>query len=385
MAASLKTILKSYIKKAFYHLPIQKNKIVFVNYDFKGYGDNLKYIAEEIKRQGLPCKLIWLVRDDYDIPCYIKKVYYLRGVAWFYELSTAGIIISNIKNQVYCNYKKRENQYYLQTWHGGFPLKFIEKEVEDTLSPSYVAASKADSAVTNAIVSGNELFSKILKESFWLPEHCVILEYGSPRNDFYFKGDDYRSKLKLQYGFSMEDIVILYAPTFRDNHDFSCYNLDFERLRQFLCNTYGKRVRIIVRLHPNVYDLADNISYNDGIINGTVCADQQELCMISDCMITDYSGMMADFMLMKKPVFLYVPDLDNYSDRTTGRGLRDMYYKLPSSLNKTQEELESCMSAFDKVKFGKELNRFVQEYYRFFDDGHASEKVVNHLRKVMKM
>lgn len=385
MASSIKSVIKSCIKKILYHLPIQNNKIIFVNYDFKGYGDNLKYIAEEIMHQGLSCKLLWLVRDDYYVPSYIKKVYYLRGITWFYELCTAGIIISNTKNQVYRFYHKRKNQYYLQTWHGGFPLKYIEKEAQNVLSPNYISASKADSAVTDAIVSANKLFSRIVKESFWLPKNCVILEYGNPRNDFYFKDIDFKDKLKQQHGFSLEDKIVLYAPTFRDNHDCSCYNIDFERLRQLLCNISNKHWKIIVRLHPNVSDLADKFCYNNDIINGTVFADQQELCMISDCLITDYSGIMADFMLMKKPVFLYVPDLDNYSNKSTGRGLREMYFELPFSSSKTQDELESNMVAFDEEKYNKELCAYIQEYYRFFDDGHASERVVNHLKKVRRI
>ncbi len=384
MSTSIKTRIKSFLKKVIYLLPIQKNKIVFINYDFKGYGDNPKYIAEEIVRQGLPWKLVWLVKDDYFVPSNIKKVYLHMGLSWYYELSTAGVIIINLKGTLISKlYNKRKNQVFLQTWHGDFPLKYIEKEAEDVLSVGYVAASKADSAITNAIVSGNKQFSEILKKSFWLPEECKILEYGVPRNDIYFKNSTFRDKLRLQYGFSSEDCILLYAPTFRDNHDISCYNIDYERLRRFLCNTTDKRWKIIVRLHPNISDLANSFCYNDDIINGTVCEDQQELCLISDVLVTDYSSMMADFILMKKPVFLYAMDLDKFSTPNIGRGLREVFYKLPFSLSKTQNELEHYLASFDKEDYDKKMSVFMRESFDSFDDGHASEGVVNYIKNVI--
>lgn len=383
MSMSLKSLIKVYLKWISYHLPIQKDKIVFINYDFKGYGDNPKYIAEEIVRQGLPYKLVWLVNGDCFVPSYIKKVYLFRGVTWFYELSTAGVIVINFKGiLIPYLYKKRKTQFLLQTWHGDFPLKYIEKEVENTLGAGYLEGSKADSAVTNAIVSGNKQFTEILRKSFWLPQECAILEYGVPRNDIYFKDRSFRDRLKTKFGFSLEDSILLYAPTFRDDHDFSCYDIDFERLKRFLCKVTDKRWKIIIRLHPNVSSMADMFCYGDDIINGTVCSDQQELCMISDCLVTDYSSIMADFMLMKKPVFLYATDLDKYSNHNTNRGLREVFYKLPFPLNRTQDELESCIVAFDKKEYGEQLNAFIQEYYCSFDNGHASECVVNYLKKV---
>lgn len=381
---SVKSIIKSYIRKALYHFPIQKNKIVFLNYDGKGYGDNPKYIAEEIVRQKLPWKMVWLVRNGYDVPSYIKKVD-IDGFAAFYALSTAKVIVSNCKNNIPFHYitRKKEKQYYLQTWHGDFGPKYIEKEIENVLSPNYLNATKADSAATDAVLSGNVFFSGVLRESFWLPRHCEVLEYGVPRNDLYFRGDEMKNKLKQQFGFSLDDRILLYAPTFRDDLDISCYNIDFERLRKTLSQLGDETWKIVVRLHPNISSKANLFCYNENIIDGTVYSDQQELCMICDCLITDYSSIMADFMLMKKPVFLYVTDLEKYSDKTMGRGLRDLYFALPFSLSRNQEELERHVSQFNKEAYAEELGAYMQKYYCTFDDGHASERAVNHLKNVL--
>jgi CDP-glycerol glycerophosphotransferase len=277
---------------------------------------------------------------------------------------------------------KKKSQFYLQTWHGDFALKYIEKEVEGMLSSDYVSTSKADGAITDAAVSGSESFSQILKESFWLSENCKILEFGVPRNDLYFRGADYKDELKNRFGFSPSDKILLYAPTLRDDGSTDCFNLDFEKLRVKLCQISNEKWKIVVRLHPYLSSKAGLFKYDDNIINGSLFDDQQELFMISDVLITDYSSIMGDFFLMEKPVFLYAPDLERYSNRSTGRGLR---FQLPIPFNHCQDELEAQMAEFDEEEYAKEIKAFMQTCYKPFDDGHASERIVSVFKEVMRI
>lgn len=375
-----KHIIRSCVRNVLRLLPVQKNKIVFLNFDGKGFGENPKYIAEEILRQKLPCKLVWLVKGDAFVPDTIKKV--KNGFNAFYELATAKVIVSNCKTNVVTRLCKKKSQFYLQTWHGDFALKYIEKEVEGMLSSDYVSASKADGAITDAAVSGSESFSQILKESFWLSENCKILEFGVPRNDLYFRGADYKDELKNRFGFSPSDKILLYAPTLRDDGSTDCFNLDFEKLRVKLCQISNEKWKIVVRLHPYLSSKAGLFKYDDNIINGSLFDDQQELFMISDVLITDYSSIMGDFFLMEKPVFLYAPDLERYSNRSTGRGLR---FQLPIPFNHCQDELEAQMAEFDEEEYAKEIKAFMQTCYKPFDDGHASERIVSVFKEVMRI
>lgn len=371
-------IMKCLLRNLFRIFPVHNNKIVFDSYYGKGYGDNPKYIAEEILRQKLNCKLVWLKNTPTVIKDRIKAVSYY-SIRFYYELATARIIIVNCKGGITQFIKKKKNQILLQTWHGDFPLKYIEKEAEDMLNIHYIKASKADSKITDAIVSGNPYFSKILQESFWLSDNCEILEYGVPRNDMYFKGENFRNQLKLKYGFSLKDRILLYAPTFRDDIDTSCYNIDFEKLKTVLYSLDNSKWKIIIRLHPNIAEKSDLFAYNSDIINGTCYSDPQELCMISDCLITDYSSIMSDFMLTNKPVFLYTPDIEKYTNQKSGRGLRDIFYKLPFALCRSQEELDDSIKNFEKETYLAKIKVFMQDYYKSFDNGKASERVVNYL------
>ena len=85
-------------------------------------------------------------------------------------------------------------------------------------------------------------------------------------------------------------------------------------------------------------------------------------------------------MLTNKPVFLYTPDFEKYSNQSTGRGLRDIFYKLPFTICRCQEELENTLEVFDKNLYLAKLNVFMKDYYKTFDDGHASENTVNYIK-----
>jgi len=376
-------IITSICRHLLYLVPVSK-KIVFCNFGGRGYGDNPKYIAQEIIKQHLDYELIWLISEGNNyVPKEFVKIR-IKSLRAFWILARAKVIVSNTKNWMSSFlFKKKKNQIYIQTWHGDFALKFIEKEVECTLSSWYVKISKRDSIITDAITSGSAQFSKILQDSFWLPDVCEILEYGVPRNDVYFRDEKYRTELKNKYHFGRADKILLYAPTFRDNGDMSCYNLDFEKIRQTLCSMTNEKWKIIIRLHPNIAKQADLFTYNDDIINGSDFPDPQELCFISDCLITDYSSIMSDFMLMKKPVFLYCPDLEKYADKSQGRGLRDIFWKLPFSMGKSQSELQQKICDYDEKTYLDRLSAFMKEDYVSFDNGHASEKVVNYIKNII--
>ena len=109
-------------------LPVNRHKIVLNNFQGRGYGDSPKYIAEEIIRQKLPDDLVWLVADlNMELPSGIRKVK-LQSVRASYELSTAKVIISNVK--VALPYHKKRSQFYIQTWHGSMAFKAIEKDAQ---------------------------------------------------------------------------------------------------------------------------------------------------------------------------------------------------------------------------------------------------------------
>lgn len=100
-------------------LKIQKNKVVFYERFKCGYDCNPKYIAQEILKRKLPCKLIWITGNPKALkakyPKQIKVIYHHNMFRVLYELATASVWITNFDFNHYFNWglPKKTNNYTL--------------------------------------------------------------------------------------------------------------------------------------------------------------------------------------------------------------------------------------------------------------------------------
>ena len=360
-------------------IPINSKKIVFVNFHGRGWGDNLKYIAQELLRQGAKYDLVWLVANkSIKLPKGIRAVELYSRMGRF-ELATARVIISNVKNWMPSFFLKKNAQFYIQTWHGDIPLKYIEQEAESVLHPNYLSATKADSKQTDLILSGSAFFSHIVRESFWYKGE--ILESGLPRNDIFFeKGSTIPQKIREQMGIPAGSAIALYAPTFRDHGE--VYPLpNFLEIIDTLRNITKQDWVFVVRFHPNDQKRSSEIAYSSVIFNGSPLHDMQDLERAADLMITDYSSVMFDFVHQHKPVILFTPDRDVY--RACCRDLRPLYEELPFIRVSSDSEMQKSLPLALSKDYICEVDAFVREKIQYFDDGHASERVVARINQVI--
>lgn len=355
-------------------LPVARHKIVFNNFYGKGYGDSPKYIAEEILRQGIDADMVWLVNDlSMAFPPGIRKVK-LQSLKASFELSTAKIIVSNVRATL--PYKKKRSQYYIQTWHGSVAFKAIEKDAIDKLDSNYVREAVADSGMISLFLSSNSIQTHEIQSCFWYDGE--IFESGSPRNDMLFMGDDVKNRIKQRLGLAPDTKVVLYAPTFRDDFRMDVYNLNLPEVCSRLASRQGGHWIALARLHPNVTE-ERVIDYSDTVLNASSYPDMQELLLIADALITDYSSTIYDATIMKKLVLLYAPDLDDYK---ANRGLKQIYFDLPTRICQTSDDLCNYIDEIDVGQYHAELRRFLDSI-KVFDDGHASERVVKRIASVM--
>ena len=110
-------------------------------------------------------------------------------------------------------------------------------------------------------------------------------------------------------------------------------------------------------------------------------ADINELMISSDILITDYSSVMFEFSYMKRPVFLYCRDLENYTK--TDRGLYFDIKKLPFIFVENNQELISSINNFNYDKYLKDLNNFF-ENIGLKEDGKSSEKIAKIIERKIK-
>ncbi|MCM1212190.1 MAG: CDP-glycerol glycerophosphotransferase family protein [Blautia sp.] len=337
----------------------------------KRYGDNPKYIADEIIRQKLDYEIVWLMKDEYDVnlPKAIRKgKYNLFSIA--YELATAKFWIDSNTKQY--GILKRKNQYYIQTWHGSYGLKKIFGDIPDKLSFFDKQNIKYNTKIQDLMISNSKSTTEIYRRAFGY--RGEILECGSPRNDIFFEDKEIYVH-RIQNFFHLQNKkIVLYAPTYREDFRTADMHLDFRRLLQNLRRKFGGEWVVLVRLHQyNMIDAEHFIHYNDTIINATGYSVMQELLMASDILISDYSSCILDFVTRGKVCFLYATDVKKYKSE------RDMYfdiYKLPFPLAENNDELERNILGFQEEIYQKKLKQLFEQV-NLYDKGNACKQVVD--------
>ena len=200
-----------------------------------------------------------------------------------------------------------------------------------------------------------------------------IYPYGLPRNDIFYDEDKLRSiKNKYKDIFPQNKKIILYAPTHRAAEKEFDFKLDVNKLYKELNDEYillikshyfiSEKIQIDDKLKEFVYD----VSYYDDI---------QELLVISDILITDYSSVFYDFGFQKnKPVLFYAYDKDEYI-KNWGGFYKEYDSYVPGPILYSTDELAEAIKNKEILKDASErLENFMQDYDDY-KDGRSTERV----------
>ena len=370
-------------------IPVEKNKIIFLT--FRGsYDCNPKWICEELVRRALPYQLIWVYRRKMltgmeNFPPSVKLVR-LGTLEFFRELCSARIIVDNGISTSSQFYKKKKGQYLIETWHGSLGIKKFSKDAVN--DKKWVKRAIVEGKVTDVCISNSDFEeNEVYRDTYW--EKTPIWSHGHARNDILCEGDTervkaIRKKISKIYRIGAEKRICLYAPTFRDDGDMRPYRLDYEALADALEKRFGGSWVIFTRFHYRVYKLLANQimigSENVRVINATDYPDIQELAVCTDVAITDYSSWICEYMLTRRPGFLFATDLEAYQkkDRPFFFPLTD----LPFPVAQNQEQLLENILTFDDKRFVQRCDGFLKDMGSV-DDGHAAARTVDEIEKLI--
>lgn len=219
-------------------------------------------------------------------------------------LASAKYIITNVSLPFY--YCKKEEQVYVNTWHGT-PIKSLGFDMPD--APVTISNVLRNFLSTDYIISANPFLTSVFLDKYKLDGlyEGTIIEEGYPRNDRLFHTDKAEIISNLQkYGIDIDSKkeIILYAPTWKGNDynrpeiDVNEY-IDFKRTVESMIDT--DRYQILLKPHQVVYkELKKSGRMNDSLIPAFI--DTNELLSITDILISDYSSIFYDYLVTDKPV-----------------------------------------------------------------------------------
>ncbi len=215
----------------------------------------------------------------------------------------------------FTNIKPIKRQIWVNLWHG-MPIKKIGRYINPdhtTYAPDFT-------------LSSSPFFSDIIAYCFGLP-HSKVLPYGLPRNDVLF----FPKNLALRKELAKPDQkIVIWLPTHRQSSTdalktdgqiadnlFNLPDLEIQKINDALAKAGAIAV---LKPHPMTAHCPRNFDLNDyphiKIIDQAWLAQRHttlgELLSLSDCLITDASSVIIDYLLLDRPIICHFPDIDAY-------------------------------------------------------------------------
>ena len=350
---------------------VAEDAVYFESFYGRGATCNPRAIDAEVARTRPDLTRYWGVVDA-ATPVPEGAVAVLRGTReWWEARAGARWVVANdwLRRQ----FEPQPFQVVLQTWHGSM-LKRIG------LDRPKVPADKrrvidVERAKWDLLLSQNFHSTKILRSAYaW---EGPILEEGYPRNDPLTPGSTQAgdgAAIRAALGILPSQRAILYAPTWRENMTAMVTFLDLERLAARL----GPDHVILLRGHSRTVAFGASVSMA-GVIDVTTYPEVTDLFLAADALITDYSSVMFDYSVTRRPMIFYVPDMDAYRD-----SLRGVYFDLsevaPGPVLDDQDDVADAVLALDQA--GERYAALYERWFQRFnhdDDGRSAERVTAQL------
>lgn len=350
--------------------PLRKNQVLFVS-DVRGeIGGNLKFVRDHLP-EGMQPRYDF--KEDRRLGRGMRKTLRL-----FYNMSTSKYILLE-DYFTYTSYMRvRRGQQICQLWHGaGAYKKFGFSRANNSEGIKiHTGYRKYAKAITSA-----EAIRPQYAEAFDIPLERVRAT-GVPRTDIFFD-EAYiaakREELYRDYPVLKERKVILFAPTYRGtNADDAAYDfskIDPERLYEAL----GEEYVFVFKWHPAAYNnlrFEDRQAYTldkygEFFLDLSKERDINDLLLVTDVLITDYSSVIFDYYLTGGPIVYYVYDLEEYEG---GRGI---YFPFEDYLyGPAVMDQQSLIEAIRKEDLCEEKRAAFGKKFMEACDGHATERTV---------
>ncbi|WP_458454562.1 CDP-glycerol glycerophosphotransferase family protein [Methanobrevibacter sp.] len=344
--------------RLFRYTKIQDNHISFVIDSKESFKGNLDYIKKEFEKRG-NYEFHFFYKDKLSFDAFKK----LAGSRYIF-------LNDNFFPFAFMNFKSENT--VVQLWHApgaskkfGGSVDFESREILSKISEN-----------TDYLITTSEKIKDHYSEAFQMPT-SKIKALGLPRMDYYFEDHDLenlKADFCRRYNVSGDKKIILYAPTFRDEEKYNnVFNyLDLDKFNEVL----GEEYVLALRLHPKIKNFyKDDISSKGHYVDVSDFESEQELMLISDILITDYSSIMIEYAILNRPIIFFTYDLDSYLANERGF-YYDFKTTVPGPIVSSSDELIDVIDggSFDKSR----ISDFVMTQFDEID-GKSSKRVVDFL------
>lgn len=362
-----------------YLIPKKKGLIAFWPYqDETKFGGNLKPVfLELIKRRGRG-DVVWLTRNRKSalrMKRHGYRVFHGKFRLIFMLLRSHVIVLDTVYPIATGFPPFAWGRFHIvQLWHGTGFKEIGFRHAGAPNSPREIRSS----AKQTVLVPASSEADRVRKSLSFATDNVVVT--GSPRNDIFFAPEDHTQKsrgaIRMSLGIPPDSRVILYAPTFRDHQKALPFSEDFaEFADQVLARSSSY---LVIKRHPLDHGFVPPVGHERIIDASETIDDTQDLLLASDVLVTDYSGIVTDFILLDRPVIFFLYDYEDYQ-----RSCRDFYYDfletVPGPIINNEKEMlrlaaETCW--FHDADYRKRYKAFVTKFHKH-RDGCSTQRVAS--------
>jgi CDP-glycerol glycerophosphotransferase (TagB/SpsB family) len=294
--------------------------------------------------------------------------------------------------------------YWVQMWHG-IPLKRIERDIDVPGHPMVRFCRWASGEAGwlcklafmlrapwfvrgyDMVCSTSPALAAIFSSAFGVPESAVRV-LGYPRNDAILN-----AALDLHDDPAIEQVaalhaqgkkIVLYVPTFREDGG-EHRNQSWDEARQQAIDQSMRALDAIflVKLHPAVQQ---GWSQNPELKNLRVlpsALDLYSLLRHVDVLVTDYSSIYFDFLLLDRPIVFYCYDLDKYI------GSRGLYFDYEQATpGPRPRTFEGLVQAMEQALRGEDVcqqqRRSMIEQMHVWKDAASARRLVDAVQAMQR-
>ena len=341
---------------------VDEKMILFVSFSGKQYNDSPRAIYEYMRstkdREGY--HYVWAFEHPEDFPQLTCDKVKIDTPKYFITTLKAKYWVASVNIERGLKYKKK-SQIYMNTWHGP-AINLMGNAVEGRNDFNW-------DHIDYFCISGRYEEPIITRDFRVLPENLLLS--GLPRNDaLYSCTEEKKKELRKQFGVPENKRVILYAPTWRESTDGgkTC-NLKPPINLEKWENELGDKYVLIIRAHVNTRQML-GIQFNDFVRDGSDYPVVNDLLMVADYLISDYSSIIMDYCILGRPIVCFGYDFEEYN-KARGGFYFDLDKEIPSGICHTEDEVLSYILNADYDLESQKARAFRDRHIEV--GGHATE------------
>lgn len=339
---------------------IKPSKVTFISLESDQLSSDFQLIYDQLDKNEFDIHLCLI---DYHKDIIGQFLYFINCMKQLYLIQTSQIVILHDNNYVVSHFK-RKGVTVLQVWHACGAIK----KFGNVIKRQYPIANY------DYVLSTSSYWRKPYSQAFdVLEEH--VLPIGMPRTDELFDQSwlkQSQEDLYQKYPQLKNKKVILYAPTFRGNIYKGFSAIEFNALK--IIEQLDKDYVLIYKFHPLMGNY--QLTNHPRIINMNH-EDTHCLFSITDYLISDYSSILFDYMILEKPFLFFTPDIEKYSQSL---GVFVDIHQLGYPVCQKEEEI---ISSIQDYPTSMEVIKNQKDIFFDYQDGKSTQRVIDFMRGII--